>query len=398
MSPPRPLHRAPAAGQHHATSRAHGRQRPLGRRPGRYNRGVRPAPRPISWPGALEPAGWEFAGLLVTYACSARCAFCYTCSGPERGGLMAVDTAVALWRGLDALAAGMGKTMRVHLAGGEPFHNWVRLAAILRAARDAGLTPPEAVETSADWATEDGLTRARLELLAALGVGWLVVSADIFHQEFVPLARVRRCVEIGQRVFGRARVRVRWWDFYHDPVDPRTLTPAGRAAARRAALLRHRERLTGRAATRLAGLLPLRPAAEFAGQSCARELLGSRHVHIDPAGHVFPGTCSGIILGRAVGPEGIASVWRELAGGWQRNPVVAALVGGGSAALLERVRPLGYRERPEGYAGKCHLCTDIRQFLLERNIWPEQVGPRECYDAAAGGRAPAAPGPVSRPG
>ncbi len=162
---------------------------------------------------------WEFAGLLLTYWCPARCACCYTCSGPNRDGLMDVSTALALWRGLDALAAEHGKTMRVHLAGGEPFRDWVALVTTIRAARDAGLTPVEKIETSAFWATDAGLTRSRLELLNALGVGKLVVSTDVFHQEFVSMENVRRCVEIGRQIFGKARVIVRRAGFYRQPVD-----------------------------------------------------------------------------------------------------------------------------------------------------------------------------------
>jgi hypothetical protein len=47
--------------------------------------------------------------------------------------------------------------------------------------------------------------------------------------------------------------------------------------------------------------------------------------------------------------------------------------------LLQRTKPLGYEERPGGYASKCHLCTHVRRFLFERGVWPEFIGPGECY-------------------
>ncbi len=353
--------------------------------------------------GGLELAPWEFAGLLLTYWCPARCAFCYVYSGPDRGGSMSVDTALSLWRSLDRLAAGHGKTMRIHLAGGEPFGDWVRLAALLRAARDAGLSPVEKIETNAFWATDDGLTRSRLELLKALGVGKLVVSWDIFHAEFVPRERVKRCVEIARRVLGRGGVVVRWWDFYQQPVDLRRLTAAEREQAQRLALERHRDRLTGRAADGLARLLTSKSATAFRGEHCRATVLQSRHVHIGPEGCVFPGTCGGIILGRAdrldaageaqcetsstgCDPAGrpsaartVEDVWQELAANWREHPIVDAVVAGGPHELLQRVKPLGYEELPRGYADKCHLCSHIRQFLVDRGIWPAYVGPPECY-------------------
>jgi hypothetical protein len=339
-----------------------------------YNRDV---PAPTS-----ELAPWEFAGLLLTYACNARCAFCYVAAGPQHRDTLETATALALWRSLDELAAAHGKTMRVHLTGGEPFLDWVRLVALVRAARDAGLTPVEKIETNAFWATDENLTRARLELLAALGVGKLVVSTDVFHQEFVPLECVRRCVEIGRRVLGRGRVVVRRWDFPRHPVDVRGMSAAQRSAAFRQALGRYADRLTGRAAAVLAPLLPGQAAEMFRGLDCADEVLRSRHVHIDSYGHIFPGTCLGVILGRAaVGGSSVAEVWRARAQDWREHPVVAALVAGGSYELLQRAREYGYRELDAGYASKCHLCSHVRHFLFQRGEWPEYLGPQECYCA-----------------
>ncbi|MBN2447483.1 MAG: hypothetical protein JXO22_12195 [Phycisphaerae bacterium] len=328
--------------------------------------------------GRPSLAAWEFAGLFTTYWCNARCAICYVCSGPGCGGEMRVAMAVRLWQELDELAASQGNRMRIHLAGGEPFGDWPRLAAIVRAAHDAGLAPTEKVETNAFWAVNDGLVRSRLELLDAFGMERLVVSTDVYHQEFVPFERVRRCVEIAREVLGPERVRVRWWDFYNEPVDVARLSPNLRRAAQAAALDRHKDRLTGRAASRLSDLLLCRPAEELAGLSCEREVLGSKHVHIDGYGNIFPGVCAGIILGNAATRD-VAQVWHDLAALWQEHPVVSAVVAGGSHALMRAATPHGYQPRTEGYAGKCHLCHDVRRFLAARGIWPEHIGPRECY-------------------
>jgi hypothetical protein len=283
-----------------------------------------------------------------------------------------------MWRGLDQLAAEHGKTMRIHLAGGEPFGDWPRLVSIIRAARDAGLTPLEKVETNAFWATDDDLTRARLELLDALGMEMLVVSTDVYHQEFIPFERVERCVRVARRVLGRGRVRVRWWDCLQRPTDLRRKSAAQKREAYRHALEHHADRMSGRAADELAELLPRQPAAHFRDQTCGRELLESRHVHIDPYGNVFPGVCSGIILGNAL-RQTVPDLWRRLAAGWREHPVVSACVTGGSYELMRRAAPLGYQQLPGGYADKCHLCTHVRQFLLERGGWESYVGPPDCY-------------------
>ncbi|MBU0638238.1 MAG: radical SAM protein [Planctomycetes bacterium] len=333
-------------------------------------------------------AVWEYAGLLLTYRCSARCAFCYVYSGPERGGCLPISDALTVWRGLEQLATDHGKLMRIHLAGGEPFLDWPHLASLVRAARNAGLSSVEKIETNGFWATSDGLTRARLELLDALNVGQLIISTDVYHQEFVPLERVRRCVEIARRVLGRGRVRVRWWEALHAPLAVPDLSPNERELAYRAALARHRDRLTGRAAEWLAHLLPCHPAEEFRGQQCVREVLQSRHVHIDPYSNVFPGVCNGIILGN-VRERGVADLWHDLSRHWRKHVVVNAVATGGSYGLMCLAQRLGYRARPDGYASKCHLCSHVRQFLVDHGHWPDYVGPRDCYANEADQRAAA---------
>ena len=338
----------------------------------------------MTTPNAEQPepprtlAVWEFAGLLLTYWCNARCAFCYVCCGPDRGGQMRVEDALRIWRSLDQLAARHGKTMRIHLSGGEPFRDWSHLLSIVRVARDAGLTPVEKIETNAFWATSDGLTRSRLEQLDALGVGMLVVSSDVYHQEFVPFERVRRCVEIARDVLGPGRVRVRWWDFFNAPVETRKLNRAATLDAYANALKRNKDRLTGRAADQLAQFFPRQPAEHFRGLNCVQEVLQSRHVHVDPYGNVFPGVCNGIILGNAL-EQPAEQLWAELAESWQSHPVVSAVVTGSSFELMQRAKAFGYRKLESGYANKCHLCHHVRQFLHDRAIWPEAVGPTECY-------------------
>lgn len=331
---------------------------------------------PAAPPTALS--AWEFAGLMVTYWCNAKCAFCYVYSGPDRGGELSRDDAVALWSGLDRHAASHGKIMRIHLAGGEPFGDWVQLIAIVRAARDAGLTRLEKVETNAAWASEDGLTRARLEHLDALGMEKLIISADVYHQEFVPFERVERLVAIARQVLGPSRVRVRWWEFLESPRIARRATDAEKRQQFEAALLRHRDRMTGRAADRLAPLLPRIPVEQLAELNCAKEMLDCKHVHIDPYGNVFPGVCAGIILGNAR-EQGIEAVWDKLAATWRDRPVVGALARGSSYALMQAAQMHGYEPLADGYVNKCHLCSHVRQFLFDRGIWREEVGPGEVY-------------------
>jgi len=330
---------------------------------------------------------WSFAGLLLTYWCNARCADCYVCGAPEAAGDMRVDDALAFWEQLQSASP---HGCRIHIGGGEPFGRWETLIELTRRAAGAGLGPLEAVETNAFWATDERLVRQRLAALDAAGMGRLTISADPYHQQYVPIARPRLAAKVAAEALGPGRVRVRWRDWLAEGFDTDGLDAGGRAEVFRRWLSRGRDRLTGRAAGELAGLAQLKPAGAFADSPCREPLLRSRHVHVDGAGIVCPGTCAGIVLGRAGVGQSVGEIGKRLRrrfadgdslrGGEAAGcEVLSALVGGGPAALLEAARPAGYAVRPEGYAGKCHLCWDVRRWLFDRGRHPDELAPGVVY-------------------
>ena len=75
---------------------------------------------------------WRYAGLMLTYRCTAACRFCYYYCCPQAGGLMSPDTAIGAWEGLVRIA---GDNARIHITGGEPFLYFDRLAEILQQAQ-----------------------------------------------------------------------------------------------------------------------------------------------------------------------------------------------------------------------------------------------------------------------
>jgi len=68
---------------------------------------------------------------------------------------------------------------------------------------------------------------------------------------------------------------------------------------------------------------------------------------------------------------------------WQQfhpsgNPVICTLFNSGPAKLSEKSEEFGYKTMP-AYAGKCHLCTQVRKFLFDLGKEKSTVGPQECY-------------------
>ena len=321
---------------------------------------------------------WTSAGLMLSYFCPARCACCYVFSGPNAGEAateMSTEDALDHWAAIRRLGGDRGK---IHLTGGEPFGDFERLERILQGACEKHLGGLEKIETNAYWCTDEKVVRKRLGRLKELGLERLQVSTDVYHQEYVPVERVKLAVRVAQEVLGADGVQVRWRDFYDNPVLVDGMDDLERTEQFLAAYKKRRERLLGRAADELANLLPLRNYEDFAESNCVKSFLGARHVHVDGAGNVFSGTCIGILIGQVKPHEKVSldELWRSF--DYREHPIISTLVDKGPVGLLPIAEDLGYVAK-HGYASKCHLCYDLRRFLYEKAEPDQELGPRVCY-------------------
>jgi MoaA/NifB/PqqE/SkfB family radical SAM enzyme len=315
---------------------------------------------------------WRSAGLLLTYKCNCACEFCYYNCSPDKGGLMPVDTAISAWQSLKILS---GDSAKIHLTGGEPFLFWDHLLEILEQAQKRDLGKVDLIETSGFWATSDKIVRQRLKRLDELGMNRFKVSTDPFHQEYVDVEPVRRLAEVAVEMLGPERVLVRWQKYLENPVDMKNLSPAELEQQFINAMKDYPCRFTGRAGGRLAGLVALKHIESIAGINCKSEFLGAKGVHIDPFGNVFSGTCSGIIVGN-INQTPLEDIWKQFDP--RSSGLVSTLFSKGPYGLLAEAEKLGYK-RAELYAGKCHLCTSLRQFFCDYGLEKSIVGPAECY-------------------
>ena len=321
---------------------------------------------------------WRSAGLLLTYKCNCACEFCYYNCGPDKGGLMPVDTAIGAWQSLKILS---GDGAKIHITGGEPFLYWEHLLQILEQAQKQNLGKVDLIETNGFWATNDKIVRQRLKRLDELGMNRFKVSTDPFHQQYVNIEPVRRLADIASEILGPKRVLVRWQKYLENPTDMRNLSPAELEQRYINALKDYPCRFTGRAAGRLAELVASKSLESLAGMNCKSDFFGAKGVHIDPFGNVFSGTCSGIIIGN-VNQSPLEEIWKQFdprRGGSRTAPtLIGTLFKNGPSGLLAEAEKLGYK-RAESYAGKCHLCTSIRQFFCDNGLEKAVIGPDECY-------------------
>jgi hypothetical protein len=329
---------------------------------------------------------WSAAGLVLSYWCNARCESCYLGCGDEHAEWMSAADAIDWW---GQLASACPHGCRTHLTGGEPFGNWPLLIEVARLAAAEGLAPLEKVETNAFWATDDRLIRDRLAALDAAGMRKLTISADPYHQQFVPMDHCRRLARIAEETLGPSRVQVRWRDWLAEGCDVSALAPEQREDLFRRYSADGRDRLTGRACGMPARWRERKTPAQLADKDCREPLLRSRHVHVDPAGRVMPGTCAGIVLG-TLGARTVREIWQGLNSPRLRGPVLACLVERGPAGLLDAARERGLATA-DGYADKCSMCWQLRSHLAREGVCGEELAPRWLYDADApdGAQGPA---------
>lgn len=324
---------------------------------------------------------WRSAGLLLTYKCTSNCEFCYFRCGPDKGGIMSVDMALGVWESLKGLA---GDNARIHITGGEPFLYWGRLEEILVQAQKEKLGKADLIETNGFWAGNESVIRRRLRILDELGIRHLKISCDPFHQEYVDIELVRRLASFAREVLGGERVLVRWEKYLDEPVRMKGIGAEERDRNYVSALGEYPCRFAGRAGGRLAELVACKSAESFGSMNCRSAFLGAKGVHVDAFGNVFSGTCSGIVIGN-IGRQPLEEIWQQFHP--SSDELVERVFELGPVGLLEEAVEAGYEKRV-AYAGKCHLCSSIRQFFLDNGLHKSVIGPAECYGAAATAKMP----------
>lgn len=316
-------------------------------------------------------------GLITNYFCSSRCRHCLYFSSPERETeYVAPEAAEEAFRLARKLGCGA-----MHIGGGEPMLRPEHLAAVLGAARRAGM-PLEYVETNSAWAVDGDSAHDRLTRLRTKGLTTLLVSISPFHNEHIPYARVMTVMDAARRagvgLFPWINGFVRDLTAF-DVVRVHSLDEFARRFGED-----YLRRIPGRYWIHMGGraLETFRPVMGAADVEtilrshsghCLAELSDTRHFHIDLFGGYVPGLCSGLAVA-------LEDLGRPLSPG--KYPVLTALAEHGVAGLFDlAVSEFDFTAAPSGYLGKCDLCTDIRAYLIRRAdaSFPE-LAPKGFYE------------------
>jgi hypothetical protein len=287
-----------------------------------------------------------------------------------------------LRQALEAMAV-WPRPPQVHLTGGEPFLHFDLLLEGARIATELGIYAY--LETSGAWCLDEDEAMERFQALRNAGLQSVLVSCSPFHAERIPPVRMLRAAHAAISVFGSHRVTV-YQSQYLDLLQQfgtQRPTPLSRYADEFGSdgayrLLWHGFGVIsgGRAGYALGHLVPKHPAEAFARETCAGTLLYAHHSHFDLYGNYLPGFCGGLAVGD----------WRELPqvlDDFQAErypPLIGMLVGRGPYGLMEMAQAEYGYEPLDGYAGKCHLCVDVRRHLAEAGDDFAEIRPREFYE------------------
>jgi len=270
----------------------------------------------------------------------------------------------------------VGLNYGLHFTGGEPFLNFPLLVEAVVLAHELGI-PSMFVETGCYWCINEDVTREKLSQLANAGLDGLLVSVNPFLLEQVPFERTQRAVNVGRELFG-GNLLVYQQTFYDqfEALEFRNVVPFVEYMRRCPTGLKYAELIPmGRAPYRLGHLFKKYPASHFFGESCREELTRGWHIHVDNYCNYMTGYCGGISLGDARHLDTLTGQGIDL----EEHPILAALVTDIEELYKLGMERFGYKAQSEGYISKCHLCTDIRRYIIAETDEFRELNPREFY-------------------
>jgi len=131
--------------------------------------------------------------------------------------------------------------------------------------------------------------------------------------------------------------------------------------------------LMGRAVYRLSDIYPKYHSEQLLSIPCFPPFIRNWHNHIDNYGNYIPGYCAGISLGDGRNLDKLLDEGLNL----DKYPILKFLITEDFRELLQFAKDFGYQEL-QGYVSKCHLCVDIRRYLVRKDKF-EELKPKEFY-------------------
>ena len=117
------------------------------------------------------------------------------------------------------------------------------------------------------------------------------------------------------------------------------------------------------------------PASVFFDQPCNPPFLREWHNHVDNYGNYIPGFCGGLSIGKVTDLPQLIRDGINL----EDHPILGFIVKYDFEGFYNYTCQMGYNGIDRQYHSKCHLCLDLRKFLVNHENYPE-LSPRQFYD------------------
>ena len=272
---------------------------------------------------------------------------------------------------------------QIHFTGGEPFLNFPLLLDGVKAAARLGI--PQYVETNAGWCVREESVAEKFTALKDAGLNAVLISCSPFHAEKIPPVRALLAIRKAHEVFGEGGVivylphcveQVQLFDIEEITPLERYVERFGLEKAGRMLWEGYRIIPGGRSGYRLGHLTRKRPASTFRGENCFSEILYAHHSHFDLYGNYISWFCGGLSIGDW---HNLPEVLKNFSA-HRFPPLIEILVKSGPFGLFKMAtKEYSYEERPDGYAGKCHLCVDVRRHLSQQETEFPELRPKKFY-------------------
>jgi hypothetical protein len=328
-------------------------------------------------------------GLILSHKCNASCIQCmYACSPHWKADWMSEEDLGLI---LNQLAGCIGPSVYgpdyvdlshgLHYTGGEPFLNYELLLKAAEIGEELGI-PSTFVETNCFWAKDDKSTRDKLSQLKDKGLKGVMISINPFYLEYIPFERTLRAAIIGSEIFGPGLIpyQLEYFKKFQQLNIKGTLTLEQYFKIEdRDTFTKNVEFfLSGRSAFRIEEVLPnffhKYPTELLCQQPCSPDFIRVWHNHFDNYHNFMPGYCGGITLGDVRYLDKMINEGIDV----NKNTPLWFLAQGDFYGLIDFACGLGYEKNSGGYLSKCHMCADIRKYLVDAGDFDE-LSPKEFY-------------------
>lgn len=262
--------------------------------------------------------------------------------------------------------------------GGEPFLYFELLIQIMEKAKKLEV-PRSWIITNAYWAKTKTIAQKKLSELKEAGLTCITFSVDGFHQEYIPLEKVKNGIEAAINV-GFKRVCIDSYflggansDNFYNTSTKKAIESLG--TLDNVEINRYQPRFVGRAAELLANYVI--PKAEIPIGKCqlpfwiGGDLKNPEVIEIDSEGNVT--LCPGICIGNTK-HQSLIQILQDY--DCLAHPILSIIAEEGPIGLLKTATEKGYKQQRK-FVDECHLCYELRKFL--RPYYPEYLAPASCY-------------------